>query len=77
MKKFIFILLLTCGIGAKAQQYYSKMFDVNGQWENFWGVLDTVNNSYKLIGSQASFLVADSTRFGSIFIGNLDSNLKF
>jgi hypothetical protein len=77
MKKLLCIIVIFTITQVNAQPYFSKMFDVNGQWENFWGVLDTVNNSFKLIGSQASFLTTDSTRFGSIFIGNLDSSLKF
>lgn len=77
MKKLLCIIILLSFTQINAQNYFSKMFDVNGQWENFFTVLDTANKGYKIVGGQAAFLVSDSTRFSSIFIGNLDSNLNF
>jgi hypothetical protein len=77
MKKLIYVILALKCINSKAQPYFSKMYDVNGQWENFFTILDTSNNGYSLLGSQGSFFVNDSTKFQSLFIGNLDSNLNF
>jgi hypothetical protein len=78
MKKFIYIIIAIVGcLSAQAQQYYSKMFDVNGQWEDFSAVVDTSNKSYILLGLQVAFLVNDSSKFQSLFIGGLDSNFVF
>jgi len=72
MKKIVIIFILFVSINSiNAQQYYSKMFDVYGNWESFSETFGSKKDTTFLVGFNANFFVADSTRFQSVFITTL------
>jgi hypothetical protein len=72
MKKIIIIFMLFVSINSiNAQQYYSKMFDVYGNWESFSETFGSKKDTTFLVGFNANFFVTDSTRFQSVFITTL------
>lgn len=72
MKKIVIKFILLVSINSiNAQQYYSKMFDVYGNWESFSETFGSKKDTTFLVGFNANFFVADSTRFQSVFITTL------
>lgn len=74
IKLVVFCIFLNTTL--QAQQYFSKMFDVNNRWESFIFPINKKNNELILSGTSINFFVNDSTKFRSVIIVKLDSSLN-
>lgn len=61
-------------MSAKAQPYFSKMYDNYGQWESFSQAFGITKDRILLVGFKANFLVTDSTKYQALFIASLKND---
>jgi|GEM_PF-1539757 len=77
MKKDIIILVLLFNLlNVKAQSNYSKLFDLNGEWEAFTNMLKVGNNSLSMFCNTREIFASDSTRFDRMVLIKFDENFK-
>ncbi|MFA9212627.1 MAG: T9SS type A sorting domain-containing protein [Candidatus Methylacidiphilales bacterium] len=75
MKNIIILLisLLLCN-NIYSQKYFSKLFDVNNEWEILNECSFDEQKNLILLGQSVNFFVNDSSKLGKIFILKLDNN---
>ena len=72
-----YLIIFFCSIiflsKTNAQPLFSKLFDVNKQWESIDRILVTEKGNYLYVGRSVNFFVNDSSKYRKIFILKLDS----
>ncbi len=63
-----------CTLFAQAQQTYSKMFDVFGEWEGILAPFQLNDSSFLVYGETINFGAVDSTRFSRGFISTFSNS---
>jgi hypothetical protein len=77
MKKIIVtIFSIILVINASAQTYFSKLFDIDKQWESIDKILTTKEGKIFYVGRSVNFFVNDSSRYRKIFVTELDNNFE-
>jgi hypothetical protein len=76
--KYAIIILCTMTILCKinAQTYFSKLFDVDKQWESIDKILTTNEGKIFYVGRSVNFFVNDSSIYRKLFVTELDNNFE-
>ena len=75
LKKTLIVLFVgLCVFSAQAQQTFSKMFDVFGEWEGILAPFQLNDSSFLVYGETRNFGASDSTRFSRGFISKFSNN---